>query len=141
MLLSLSIRIWRFEVLYCIYIYTHIFCMLTQEQECLPAAYDCRWKTKSSISSVQSLSYVRLFVTTWSAGCQTSCPSPTPRAYSNSCPLSQWYYPTVSSSVIPFSSHLQSLPASGSFPMSQCFASGGQNIAVSASVLPKNIQD
>ena len=71
------------------------------------------------------------------------CPSPTPGVYSNSCPLSRWYHPTNSSSVIPFSSHLQSLPASGSFPMSQFFASGGQSIGVSASVsvLPMNIQD
>ena len=72
-----------------------------------------------------------------------SCPSLTPKAYSNSCPLSQWCHPTISSSVIPFSSRLQSFPASGSFPMSQLFASGGQNIGVSASasVLSMNIQD
>ena len=71
------------------------------------------------------------------------CPSPTPGVYSNSCPLSWWCHPTISSSVIPFSSHLQSFPASGSFPMSQFFASGGQSIGVSASlsVLPMNIQD
>ena len=71
------------------------------------------------------------------------CPSPTPRVYSNSCPLSQWCHPTTSSSVTPFSSHLQSFPASGSFPMSQFFASGGQiiGVSVSASVLPMNIQD
>ena len=72
-----------------------------------------------------------------------SCPSPTPRAYSNSCPLSWWCHPTISSSVVPFSSHFQSFPASGSFPLSQFFASGGQSIGVSASasVLPMNIQD
>ena len=71
------------------------------------------------------------------------CPSPTPRVYSNSCPLSRWCHPTISSSVIPFSSHLQSFPASGSFLMSQFFTSGGQSIGVptSASVLPMNIQD
>ena len=71
------------------------------------------------------------------------CPSPTPGAYSNSCPLSRWCHPTISSSVIPFSSHLQSFPASGSFPISQFFASGGQSIGISASasVLPTNIQD
>ena len=71
------------------------------------------------------------------------CPSPTPRAYSNSCPLSRWCHPTISSSVVPFSSCLQSFPASGSFPMSQFFTSGGQTIGVStsASVLPMNIQD
>ena len=70
------------------------------------------------------------------------CPSPTPRACSNSSPLSQWYYSTISSSVVPFS-RLQSFPASGSFPMSWLFASGSQSIGVSASasVLPKNIQD
>ena len=71
------------------------------------------------------------------------CPSPTHRAYSNSCPLSWWCHPTISSSVIPSSSHLQSLPASGSFPMSQFFTSGGQStkVSASASVLPMNIQD
>ena len=72
------------------------------------------------------------------------CPSPTPEVSSNSCPLSQWCHPTISSSVIPFfSSCLQSFPASGSFPMSQFFTSGGQSIVVSAlaSVLPMNIQD
>ena len=71
------------------------------------------------------------------------CPSPTPRAYTNSCPSSQWCHQTISSSVIPFSSHLQSFPASGSFPMSQFFTSGGQSIgaSASASVLPMNIQD
>ena len=69
------------------------------------------------------------------------CPSPTPGVYSNSCPLNQWYYPTISSSLIPFSSCLQSSPASGPFPMSQFFASGGQSIGVSTSFLPVNIQD
>ena len=71
------------------------------------------------------------------------CPSPTPRVYSNSCPLSQWCHPTISSSVVPFSFPLQSFPASGSFQMNQFFASGGQSIVVSASalVLPMNIQD
>ena len=71
------------------------------------------------------------------------CPSPPPRVYPNSCPLSQWCHPTISSSVVPFLSHLQSFPASGSFQMSQFFASGGQSIGVSAStsVLPMNTQD
>ena len=71
------------------------------------------------------------------------CPSPTPRAYPNSCPLSRWCHPTISSSVIPFSSCLQYFPALGSFPMSQFFSSGDQSIEVSAStsVLPMNIQD
>ena len=66
------------------------------------------------------------------------CPSPTPRVYSNSCPQSRWCHPAISSSVVPFSSCPQSLPASGSFPMSQLFTRGGQSIGVSASasVLP-----
>ena len=71
------------------------------------------------------------------------CPWPTPGACSNSCPLSQWCHQTISSSVVPFSSCLQSFPASGSFQMSQFFTSGGQSIevSVSASVLSMNIQD
>ena len=71
------------------------------------------------------------------------CPSPTPGAYSNSRPSSQWCHPTISSPVVPFSSRLQSFPASKSIPVSQFFASGGQSIgvSVSASVLPMNIQD
>ena len=69
------------------------------------------------------------------------CPSPIPRVYPNSCPFSQWCHPTISSCVVPFSSCLQSFPASGSFQMSQFFASGGQSIGASASVLSMNIQD
>ena len=71
------------------------------------------------------------------------CPSPTPGVYWNSCPSSRWCHPPISSSVVPFSSCPQSLPASESFPMSQLFAWGGQNIGVSASVsvLPMNTQD
>ena len=69
------------------------------------------------------------------------CPSPTSRGCSNSCPSSQWCYPTISPSVLPFFSCLQSFPASGSFPMSQFFTSGGQSIGAPLSVLPLNIQD
>ena len=70
------------------------------------------------------------------------CPSPTPRVYSNSCPLSQWCHPTISSSIVPFSSCPQSFPASGSFPMCQFFSSGDQRIvSASASVLPLSIQE
>ena len=71
------------------------------------------------------------------------CPSPSPRALWNSCPLSWWYHTTILSSVVLFSSRLQSFPASGSFPVRQFFASGGQSIgaSASASVLPMNIQD
>ena len=82
----------------------------------------------------------------WPRGLQHArppCPLPIPGVYSNSCPLSRWCHPTISSSIVPFSSCLQSFSASGSFQMSQFFASGGQSIGVSASasVLPKNIQD
>ena len=69
------------------------------------------------------------------------CPSPTPGACSNSCPLSRWCHPTISSSVVPFSSCLQSFPASGSFPVSWLCISGGQSVGASTSVLPMNIQD
>ena len=69
------------------------------------------------------------------------CPSPTPRVYSNSCPSSRWCHPTISSSVVLFSSCLQSFPASGSFPWSQFFISGGQSVGASVSVVPMNIQD
>ena len=94
-------------------------------------------------SSVQSLSRVRLLQPHGLQHARPPCPSPTPGVHSNSCPLSQWCHPTISSSVIPFSSRLQPFPASGSFQMSQFFASGGQSIGVSASasILPMNIQD
>ena len=66
------------------------------------------------------------------------CPSPAPGIYSNSCPLSQWCHPTISYSIVPFSSHLQSFPSSGSFLINQFLASGGQSISASTSVLPMN---
>ena len=82
----------------------------------------------------------------WPQGLQHArppCPSPTPGTCSNSCPFSWWCHPTILSSIVPFSSHLQSFPESGSFPVSQFFASGGQSVGVSASasVLPMHIQD
>ena len=97
----------------------------------------------SIISSVQSLSQVQLFVTPWITAHQASLSITNSRSYSNSCPLWWWCHPTISSSVIPFSSRLQSFPASGSFPMSQLFTLGGQSIgvSVSTSVLPMNTQD
>ena len=75
--------------------------------------------------------------------CRPPCPSPTPGVYQNSCPLSRWCHPTISSSVVPFSSCPQSFPASGSLPISQLFSSGDQSIGASASapVLPMNSQD
>ena len=92
------------------------------------------------VSSVQFSSVAQLLSDSLNA--RPPCPSPTPRVYSNSCPLSQWCDPTISSSVIPVSSRLQSFPASGSFQISQLFASGGQSIGISASasVLPMNMQ-
>ena len=99
--------------------------------------------THKIVSSVQSLNHVWLFATPWAVHANPCCPSQTAGVCSNSYPLSRWCHPTIPSSVIPFSSHLQSSPTSGSFQMSQFFASGGQNIrlSASASVLPMNIQD
>ena len=98
-----------------------------------------------NISSVQ-FSHSVMSNSSWPHGLQHArrpCPSPTPEACSNSCPLSWWCHPIISSSVVPFSSCLQSFPASGSFRKSQFFASGGQIIGVSASasVVPVKIQD
>ena len=95
------------------------------------------------LSLVLLLSHVRLFASQRLQHTRPPCTSPTPGVYWNSCPLSQWCHPTISSSVIPFSSHLQSFPSSGSFQMSQFFTSGGQSTGVSAStsIPPMNIQD
>ena len=92
---------------------------------------------------VQSLSHIQLFETPWTEALQASLFFTISQSLLNSCPLSQWCHPTISSSVIPFSSCLQSFPASGSFLMSWLFASGGQSIgaSASASVLPMIIQD
>ena len=95
------------------------------------------------LSPVQSLSHVQLLQPHWLQHARLPCPSQIPGACSNSCPLSQWCHPNISSSVVPFFSCPQSFPASGSFLMSQLFASGGQSIgdSISASVLPTIIQD
>ena len=100
------------------------------------------WYQSVQFSSVQLLSRVWLFATSWTAARQASLPSTTSGVYSDSCPLSQWSRPAVSSSVVSFSC-VQSFPESGSFPLSQFFTSGGQSIEVSASasVLPMNIQE
>ena len=93
---------------------------------------------------IQSVHHWVMSDSLWPHGLQHTrppCPSATPRVYPNSCSLSQWCHPAISSSVVPISSCLQSFPASGSFPMSQFFASGGQSIGVSPSVLPMNIWD
>ena len=95
------------------------------------------------LCSVQLLSRVWLLQPHELQHARPPCPSPTPRVHPNQCSLCRWCHPTISSSVIPFSSCPQSLPASGSFPMSQLFTTGGQSIGVSAStsVLPMNTQD
>ena len=98
------------------------------------------------LSSVQFSSVTQSCPTLWPHEPQharPSCPPPTPGVHPNPCPLSRWCHPTISSSAIPFSSCVQSFPASGSFQMSQFFTSGGQSIGVSASasVLPMNDQD
>ena len=105
------------------------------------------WATREAlVSGSVQFSLSVMSDSLWPHGLQHTrppCPSPTPGVYSNSCPLSQWCHPTISSFVVPFSSCLQSFPASGSFQMSQLFTPGGQSIGVSAStsVLPMNIQD
>ena len=94
-------------------------------------------------SSVKLLNHVQHFETPWTAVRQATLSTAHSQSCSNPCPVSWWCHPTFSSSVVPFSSRLQSFPASGSFPMSQFFASGDQSIGTSAStsVLPMNIQD
>ena len=103
------------------------------------------WKTlwlRAAFSSVQ-FSCLVVSDSLWPHELQHTrppCPSPTPGVYPNSCPLSRWCHPAISSSVVPFS-HLQSFPTSGSFLISQLFTLGGQSIGASASALPMNIQD
>ena len=99
------------------------------------------WLRGLQFSSVLSLSRVQLFENLWTAAARPHCPSPIPGACSNSCPESWWCHPAILSSVIPFSSCLQSFPASGSFPMNQFFASGGQSTGASVSASRLNIQD
>ena len=104
--------------------------------------YRCFLKFFSIIVVVWLLRCALLFVTSWTAAFRLLCPSLSYRVCSDSCPSSQWCHPTISSSVAPLFSCLQSFPTSGSFPMSWLFASGGQSIGASgsASVLPMNIQ-
>ena len=101
------------------------------------------YKELDMFSSVQLLSHVRLFVTPWTIARQVSLSITNSRSPPNPCPLCRWSHPVISSSVFPFSSCRQSLPGSGSFPVSQLFASGGQSTGVSAStsVPPMNTQD
>ena len=101
------------------------------------------WSPHDRISALQFSSVAQSWPTLQpheSQHTRSPCPSPAPKVYSNSCSSSRWCHPTISSSVVPFSSCPQSLPASGSFPMSQLFISGGQStgVSASASVLPMN---
>ena len=120
--------------------------MLVEPTIIWPGRKHTEWK--GNTAPVQFLSSVQFSVgsdSLWPDGLQHTrppCASPTPGIYSKPCPLSRWCHPTISSSLFPFSSHLQSFQASGSFQMSQLFASGGQNIGIStsASILPMNIQ-
>ena len=106
--------------------------------------FEYKWfASRICYSSVQSLSRVVSLQPHESQHARPPCPSPTPGVYPNSCPLSRWCHPAISSSVIPFSSCPQSLPASGFSPVSQLFTWGGQSteVSASASVLPMNTQD
>ena len=114
-------------------------------KRCISFQSQIEWGKRNffCFSSVQSFIHVWLFGTPWTAAHQAFLSITNFQNYPNSCPMSQWCNPTISSSVVPFSSCPQSFPASGSFQMSQLSTSGGQNIGVSAStwVLPKNTQD
>ena len=120
-------------------------CSFLDQVTCGPLAKEIHREYWHNTSSVQ-FSQLVMSDSLWPHGLQHArlpSPSPTPRACSNSCPLSWWCHPTISFSAIPFSSCLQSFPAPGPFPISHLFTSGGQSIGVSssASVLPVKIQD
>ena len=121
-------QFWSSSLFHVWFIFNEFYCQFTK-------LYTCQ--------SVQSLSRFWLFATPWTAARQASLSNTIPRAYSNSCPSHWWCHSTFSSSVVPFSSHLQSFPASESFLMSQFFTSRGQSTRVSASisVLTMNIQN
>ena len=125
----------------CVLLHLHVLATCTMADTVPNVTGIGNWVTQTL--SVQSLSHVQSLRPHGLQHARLPCPSPIPRAYSNSCLSSQWCHPTTSSSVNPFSSCLQFFPASGSFPVSQFFAAGGQSIGVSASAsdLPMNIQD
>ena len=120
---------------------------MTQSSETsIPWLFYLLEKTTLSVSGSVQFSCSVMSGSLWPHGLQHArppCPSPTPGIHPNPCPLSRWYHPTISSSVVRFSSCPQSFPASGSFQMNQLFVSGGQNTGVSAStsVLPMNTLD
>ena len=121
---------------------TYIQWTITQPCKRMKSFHFNNWINLEGVQSVQSLSCVQLFAP-WIAEARLPCPTQTPGACSNSCPSSWWCHWTISSSVVPFSSCLQSFLASRSFQMSQFFSSGGQRIgaSASASILPVNIKD
>ena len=123
------------DVRACVYVY---FCFKDYFQYVFLCCV-CTWILVSQFSSVQSLSYVRLFGPHELQHTRPPCPPPTPGVYPKSCPLTRWCHPTISSSVAHFSSCPQSFPASGSFQVSQLFASGGQsNWSFSFNISPSN---
>ena len=125
-------------------VYENLIIVIGNSSPCIKALCSVLKSQYSEIAvGVQSLSHVLLFVAPWTTLHQASCPLLSPRVCWNSCPLIWWCHPTILSSVVSFSFCLQSLPTSGSFQMSQFFASGGQSFEASASesVLPVNIQD
>ena len=138
------------------YIHNSQTCWSSQNLESFIKILNPRWRWTESIFPRSTETQLSLVIDQFSSVAQSCltlrlhepkyarppCPSPTPGVHPNPCPLSRWCHPTISSSVVPFSSCPQSFPASGSFQMSQLFASGGQSIGVSASssVLPMNIQ-
>ena len=116
---------------------------IISNNEMVPKTVSCTLILISQYSSVQSLSRVQFLQPHGTQHARLPCPSQTPGVYQNSCSSSRWCHPTISSSIVPFSSCLQSFPASGYFQMSQFFTSSGQSIGVSAStsVFPINTQD
>ena len=123
---------WLWLLLHDVYKLYHLHAVHLKFIQCCRSVQLIQSPVVSDSSQPHGLQHARL-----------TCPSPTPEASSNSCPSSCWFHPTISSSVVPFSSRLQSFPASGSFQMSHFFASGGQStgVSASASVLPMDIQD
>ena len=123
--------------------YTHLFFSFWLTSLCITLSRSIRVYTNDPTLFLSQFSSVAQSCPALCNPMDCSMPSPTPRVYPNSCPLSQWCHPTTSSSVTLFSFHLQSFPASGSFQMSQFFTSGGQSIGASAStsILPMNTQN
>ena len=147
-ILAVGLSYMAFIMLGCIPFITNLLRVLSWKDMDFVKYFSCICWNKYMIYTLQSVQFSCSVMSDslWPHGLQQTrlpCLSPTPGACSNSCPLSRWFHPTISSSVIPFSSCPQSFPASGSFLVDHFFSSGGQSIGVSASasVLPMNIQD